>query len=318
MSAAQAQQTSTPVALKVVTQPFLSFAPFYIAQEEGFFEEQELRVEFVKMTEESAIPALLRGDIHVWGGPLHTNFLNAMNRGAKIKIVSEKGHFSSTGCVAGALIARKALVESGEMHNLFQLKGRRIDARRSSWQEYFLDKLLNEAGLTPDDVQVVDVTPPGALGAMKKGEIDLAIAAEPWITRLVKAGNGVLWLPVRRVIPELEHAFILYGANLLEQNPEVGKRFMTAYLKGVRQAGQGKTLRNLVIISKHTRLDPEFLQDVCWRKWRNDGRVDTKGLLEFQDWAIGKGLLDRKIPVKQFWDPRYTEHANKVLGAPPK
>jgi ABC-type nitrate/sulfonate/bicarbonate transport system substrate-binding protein len=236
MSAAQAQQTSTPVALKVVTQPFLTFAPFYIAQEEGFFEEQGLRVEFVKMTEEFAIPALLRGDIHVWGGPLHTNFLNAVNRGAKIKIVSEKGHFSSTGFVAGALIARKALVESGEMHSLFQLKGRRIDARRSSWQEYFLDKLLKEAGLTPNDVEVVDVTPPGALGAMKKGEIDLAIAAEPWITRLVKAGNGSLWIPVRRVIPELEHAFILYGPNLLEQNPEVGKRFMTAYLSSTHSS----------------------------------------------------------------------------------
>jgi ABC-type nitrate/sulfonate/bicarbonate transport system substrate-binding protein len=194
------------------------------AQDEGFFEEQGLRVEFMKMSEEAAIPALVRGDLDVWGGLLSANFLNAMSRGAKIKIVAEKGHFSSTGCVSGAMLARKALVESGEMHSPY----------------------------------------------------------------------------------------------LLEKNPEVGKRFMTAYPKGVRQSNQGKTPRNLEILTKNTRMDRELLQDVCWRKWRNDGRIDTKGLLEFQDWAIEKGLLDRKIPVDRFWDPRYVEHANKVIGAPPK
>jgi NitT/TauT family transport system substrate-binding protein len=314
----QSQQPSAPVTLKVVTFPFLSFAPLYIAQEEGFFEEQGLRVEFVKMSDKEAIPALVRGDIDVGAIMLSTNYFNAMNRGANIKIVAEKGHFSSSGCVSGAVIARKALFESGEMQSLIQLKGRVIDVRRSSYQDYLLDKMLNEAGLTPDDVELVDVSPPGALGALMKGEIDVTFAAEPWITRLVKAGNAAVWIPVRRIIPELEHAFILYGPNLLENNPEVGKRFMTAYLKGVRQGSQGKTPRNLEIVIKNTRMDRELLQDVCWRKWRKDGRIDTKSLLEFQDWAVKKNLLDRKAPVDRFWDPRYVEHANQVIGEPPK
>ena len=133
--AAQAQQPSTPVNLKVVTFPFLSFAPLYIAQDEGFFEEQGLKVEFVKMSEAAAIPALVRGDIQVWSGLLNTNFLNAMKRGAKIKIVSEKGYFASSGCVSGGLVARKVLIESGELQNPSQLKGRRVDIRRSSYQE---------------------------------------------------------------------------------------------------------------------------------------------------------------------------------------
>jgi NitT/TauT family transport system substrate-binding protein len=313
----QSQQTSTPVTLKVVTFPFLSFAPLYIAQEEGFFEEQGLRVEFMKMSEEAAIPALIRGDIDVGALLLSTNYFNAMNRGANIKIVAEKGHFSSTGCVSGAVIARKALFESGEMQSLIQLKGRVLDVRRSSYQDYLMDKLLNEAGLTADDVELVDVSPPGALGALRKGEIDVTLAAEPWITRLVRAGNAVVWIPYQRIIPELEHAFILYGPNLLERDPEVGKRFMTAYLKGVRQGSQGKTPRNLEIVIKNTKMDRELLQDVCWRKWRKDGRINTKGLLDFQDWAIKKGLLDRKAPVDRFWDPRYVEHANKVIGEPP-
>ena len=316
--AAEAQQTSTSVNLKVVTFPFLSFAPVYIAQEEGFFEQQGLRVEFVKMSDREAIPALIRGDIDVGAIMLSTNYFNAMSRGASIKIVAEKGHFSSLGCVSGAIIARKAVYESGEMQNPSQLKGRVLDVRRSSYQDYIMDKLFKKAGLTFDDVKLVDVSPPGALGALKKGEIDVTLAAEPWLTRLVKAGDAVVWIPYRRIIPVFEHAFILYGPNLLEKAPDVGKRFMIAYLKGVRQASQGKTPRNLEIVIKNTRIDRELLQDICWRKWRQDGRIDTKALLDFQDWAIKMDLLDRKIPVDRFWDPHFVEHANKVLGAPPK
>lgn len=318
MPAAQAQQTSKPVNLTVVTFPFLSFAPLYIAQDMGFFEEQGLKVKFVKMSEAAAIPALVRGDIDVWGGLLGTNFLNAMSRGANIKIVSEKGYFSSTGCVAAGLIARKALIESGELDNLSKIKGRRVDIRQSTWQEYFMDKLLEKAGLTSEDFEVVDVNPPGAIGALKGGQIDLAVAAEPWITRILKAGNTVLWIPMRQVLPDLEHAFIEYGPNLLEKNPEAGKRFMIAYLKAVRQANQGRTPRNLEILAHNTRIDQKLLQDICWRTWRNDGRVNTEAMLEFQDWAIKRGLLEAKVPVEQFWDPRYIEHANKVLGAPSK
>jgi NitT/TauT family transport system substrate-binding protein len=290
----------------------------YIAQEEGFFEQQGLRVEFVKMSDREAIPALIRGDIDVGAIMLSTNYFNAMSRGAGIKIVAEKGHFSSPGCVSGAIIARKAVYESGEIQNPSQLKGRVLDVRRSSYQDYIMDKLFNKAGLTFDDVKLVDVSPPGALGALRKGEIDVTLAAEPWLTRLVKAGDAVVWIPYRQIIPVFEHAFILFGPNLLEKTPDVGKRFMTAYLKGVRQASQGKTPRNLEIVIKNTRMDRELLQDICWRKWRQDGRIDTKALLDFQDWAIKMDFLDRRIPVDRFWDPHFVEHANKVLGAAPK
>jgi NitT/TauT family transport system substrate-binding protein len=179
-----------------------------------------------------------------------------------------------------------------------------------------VDTLLRKAGLTQSDVKMVNFSPPGAIGALERGDIDVTVAAEPWIARLGKAGNAVVWIPIRQVFPVLEHAFILYGPNLLEKNPEVGERFMIAYLKGVRQANQGETSRNLEIVISSTRLDRELLQEVCWRKFRQDGRVDTEALLEFQNWGIQKGLLDRKVPVDQFWEPRFIEHANKVLGQP--
>jgi ABC-type nitrate/sulfonate/bicarbonate transport system substrate-binding protein len=47
---AEKAEPPQPVELKVVILPYISFAPYFIAAEEGFFEEQGLKVEFVKST----------------------------------------------------------------------------------------------------------------------------------------------------------------------------------------------------------------------------------------------------------------------------
>ena len=84
-AAGQTQQPSTPVTLKAVTFPFLSFAPFFIAQEEGYFTEQGLQIEFIKMKEEFAFQALAKGEVDVWSGLVSIGALNAMHRGAQIR-----------------------------------------------------------------------------------------------------------------------------------------------------------------------------------------------------------------------------------------
>lgn len=88
---------------------------------------------------------------------------------------------------------------------------------------------------------------------------------------------------------------------------------MVAYLKAVRQYNQGKTERNLEILAKHTELDRELLKRACWPSMHNDGRINVRGVLDFQAWAVGKGFLDSPVKEEQFWDPRFVKYANQVL-----
>jgi NitT/TauT family transport system substrate-binding protein len=62
------QQTSKPVTLKVFLAPFLSFGPYFIAEEEDFFAEQGFQIEFVRVSEAMAVQAMARGEIDVGGG----------------------------------------------------------------------------------------------------------------------------------------------------------------------------------------------------------------------------------------------------------
>lgn len=307
------QQTSTPLTLKVYLAPFLSFGPYFMALEEGFFAEQGFQIEFVKVSEAMALQAMARGEIDVWAGIYTAGYLNAISRGAHIRVVAEKGHFAPDGCPSFGLIARKDIAESAKLPDRQLMKGRRFDVKIRSFEEYFLDKLLGQIGLNPNEIEKNNVPPPAQMGALAKRRVDFMVTTEPWLTRIIRAGHGVLWRPVQDVIPDFDYSFVRYGPSILDKNPEAGRRFMVAYLKGVHQYNQGKTARNLEIMAKHTRLDKDLLGAACWPQIRNNGQINPQSKLDFQDWALATGLLDNKMPLEKMWDPSFVEYADKVL-----
>jgi NitT/TauT family transport system substrate-binding protein len=305
-----------PIKVKVVSSPYLSYAPFFIAQEERFFAEQGLQIEFIEMSDASvAIPSLIKGDLDVMADGIWPSQLNAIARGAGIKIVADKGYFLSGGCASTALMVRRTLVEERKIERLSQIKGRRLAMNQaSSPMGYFMEKILGQAGLTLDDVEKFFIPHPAREEAFRKGIIDLTIVSEPWVTRMSQAGHAVVWIPLYQVVPDFQYALLMYGPTFLERNIDTGKRFMVAYLKAVRQYNLGKTERNLKLVSKYTGLDQELLKKACWQYLRSDGRINIESVLDFQSWAVKRGFLDREVPPNQFWDSRYIEYANKVLA----
>jgi NitT/TauT family transport system substrate-binding protein len=308
--------TMKTVGLKVVVLPFLNYAPFYIALEEGYFQEQALEVEFVRLPRNAdATSALVQGELDVLGGTVNVGLLNALARGADIKIVADRGYLAPSGCANSGFVARRVLVEAGELDSPASLKGKQIAFDPVSFSGYLLDKLLDGAGLGLDDVVSVDVPNAAIPEALENGTIDLASVIEPSLTRTLQTEHVVLWMATRDIVPGYHNSFVIFGPNLLSESPDVGRRFMVAYRKAVQQYNQGKTERNVQIVAQHTELEPEFLMEVCWPHLSKDGRIDTQGLLDFQAWAVEKGYLDNPITEEQFWDASFVEYANEVLGA---
>lgn len=304
-----------PVHLKVTSQPYISFAPYYIAQAEGYFVEEGLQVEFVDLTGEEATPLLIQGDLDVIVG-FGVYYLNAMARGADIKVVADKGHIGATGCSSGALVVRRELLETGELDSVAELDGRTVPLRSASMEEYYLDRLLDTAGLTLDDLELTFMPQPAELEAMAQGTIDLSMSSEPWATRHVQTGNAVAWMPYNDFVPGEQHATVVFGPSLLQTNPDAGRRFMVAYLKGVRRYNEGKTERNLEIMAEFSGLDQDLLRAACWFDFYDDGHVNVQSIIDFQEWAVEKGHLDTVVPEEQFYDPSFIQYASQALGAP--
>ena len=305
------------IKLRVNMLPYMSFVPLEIAEKEGYFAEQGIEVEFFRLENDAEIVvALNRGELDVSAGFITVGTLNAISQGKHIKFVADKGFVDPTGCTVNALLARRDLVEAGELQGAAQLEGRVIAMKPPTLEGYVVEKLLSEAGLSLADVTAVDMPPPAELDAFENGAIDLTSTSEPWVTRLVQAGDAVVWMPFEDLVPDFQFAALVYGDSLLSENPEVGQRFMVAYLKAVRQYNLGKDDRNMELLAEFTGQDRDFLEAVCWPTFRSDGRINTQSILDFQEWAGEKGFLDDKVTVEQFWDSSFVEYANEILDTP--
>ncbi len=325
MSVALTQACTTPaleqrqprdlVRLKVNAGPFMSNSALFIAQEEGYFAEQGLEVELSRLSTREVIAAVGQGDIDVAAGAITISALNSMVKGTHMAIVAEKGYYDPATCGSESLVARSNLVANGELDHHAQIEGMRIAYRQVTVEGYVLDQFLSPVGLTFDDIEQVDIPTVAELEALQKGSLDIVATTEPWVTRMVASGAGVVYVSFQDVVPNFQNAVVYFGPTLIEGHPNAGRRFMIAYLKAVRQYNQGKTERNLEIIAEYTGLERELLEDVCLPTLRDDGQINIQSVLDFQVWAVEKGYLDSTVAEDQFWDPSFVEYANEVLEA---
>ncbi len=302
------------VKLKVVYFPYMSFAPLLIAQEEGYFAEQNIEIEFISLTKSAhGLPSLVQGKLDVLAGTLTAGLLNSIAQGAYVRIVAGKGHVTRGPRPYTAMLVGKQLAEQGALSEPARLRGKRLLGSQDNTAGYFADLALRKLRLGPEDVELSYAPAAARFGAAEQGVMDLAVMAEPWVTRTVEGGYGTTLVSDFEVMPDGQIACVLFGPSLLVENPEAGRRFMVAYLKGVRQYSLGKTERNLALLAKCTRLDPELLSKAHWVPCHEDGSINVQSVVDFQGWAAEKGLVDRIITPQEFWDPSFAEYACEVL-----
>jgi NitT/TauT family transport system substrate-binding protein len=122
-----------------------------------------------------------------------------------------------------------------------------------------------------------------------------------------------LLMPAEPFAQDLTSSMLVFGAKLLD-NPSVGERFATAYLKAVRQYTEGKTPRNVELVATYTKLEPTLVEKMCWPTTASDGAVNVESIMAYQAWLQTQNALDRLVTPDEFLDTHYAEAANKLLG----
>jgi NitT/TauT family transport system substrate-binding protein len=247
--AGQATEAATevePIPLRMVLLPFLSGGAFFIAEEEGYFVEQGLEMEYVQLESGSqAIPALLQGEIDVIWSVVNPGILNAIERGGKGRIVASITYWREDGCAYSGVLARPGAFTREQLADLSHFEGLRMAANVIDMSGYYVDKWLTTGGSSIDELQVEDLPAPNLGEALASGNVALVQTSEPWITRLTRNQQGELLVDASEVMPNAQFTVLTFGPGILQSNPEAGQRFMLAYLKAVRQLNEGKTPRNI-------------------------------------------------------------------------
>ena len=312
------REEAKSVHLKVVTLPYLPYLTFYIAQEEGYFAEQGLDIEFVNFSSVTqALPLLVTGDLDVAAGSISAGTFNAIAQNMNIKIVAGSQYVDP---VEGnvALMVRKDVYDSGELDTVPEIKGRQVAMSCTACiYDFALAKILENAGLTLSDIETARMSPQDIVAAFANKKIEAAAVGSLQQGQLITEGYGVNLETFSELLPGFQYGFVMFGPSLLKNNPEAGKKFMVAYLKAARQYMQGKTERNLEIAQKYFEMDRETLIQSSWSPVSTDGRVHTQDVLDFQDWAYENGLVDKEVAAEQLLDTSFVDYANNVIGPAP-
>lgn len=298
--------------LRVSAEPYLTFAPLYIADAEGFFGQEELDVEFVRLTRHTDyLPTLLRGDLDV-DAIITAGVMNAMARGENIRVVASRGVVSAKECVTNGFLARPGLAEKLDTMSAEELKRLTFGVNPTWLDGYFLHLWLSERGLSLRDVRTEYLAaPPSRIEAMRQGALDVVFMGEPWITRALDGKVGTVWKPASELTPGFPLSIVTFGPTMFERKDDAGVRFMRAYLRAVRQYAEGKTDRNIEILSKATEMEPELLKRICWTGIPLDGKLDPVKLADYTAWAAGQGYADRPLAPEEIWEPKYVEEAGR-------
>lgn len=300
--------------VRITARRHLSGAPVYIADEEGYFAEEGIRLEWVDAPTRSmqAIPLLEQGRIDVLGAAPSVGIFSAVRSGARLRIVADRGHIGGQCDFNGVIGAGSTF--PADSPTTAQLRGRTFSINATTTPEFITDRFLASRGLKTNDVKVVSLSETVEPQALKSGALHATHVTEPYIASLRKEGHRLLG-SAREYAPGAHFGIIIFGPGLTVHNRALGQRFMSAYIRGVRKHAEGPTPRNVEIIAKRLGFDPDFLRTACFATVYPDGHVDAAWMEEFQRWAVEKGYAPSVLPAADAIDASFARAAASRLDA---
>ena len=277
---------------------FGGVVPLYMGDDVGVFKKQGLNLELVFIPGGSVSLQALIGkslDLLLTGGP---PVVNAHLQGAKIKII---------GGVVNLLPYMFVVttgIRSGE-----QVKGKKIGISRfGSNTDYVVRLALNQFGVTPNDVQIIQVGGSQArLVALKAGAIQATVLSPEEALVAQKMGFNVLFDFIEKGI-EFPHVNFVARDDYLETQPQTVRSFMRAYLDAVRyyKTHRAEAVKKIMSLSKlPERQMAEVVYDGSLRATPDDGKPTVKGMEVVLE-AAGKEHPKAKfLTVQQLLDLRF-------------
>jgi NitT/TauT family transport system substrate-binding protein len=204
-----------------------------IAQQRGYFEAEGLKVETVPFGLTSqALSSLGTNQIDVVIGGVNAALYNQIARGVDVRIVADGGG-TAPGYDWQGIAVRQDLLDSGRYKAPADFRGLKVnEASAAGVSHYYVDLLLQENGLAPTDVDLMQIPNPDALAAFTTKGIDASALIEPFLSRAETVGARVVLrtLDISRDVPG---AAVLMSPGFIA-NRQASVRFLIGWLRGAR------------------------------------------------------------------------------------
>jgi ABC-type nitrate/sulfonate/bicarbonate transport system substrate-binding protein len=279
------------------------FVPLPLAQKKGFFEEEGLQAEFIRMVPTVGAAALSSGDIDYY---LSNGVgVTAAIRGAPVRVVA--GYVTSS---AVALIARP------EFKSVQELSGKPIATSSFGGPLDVIARLIfRHFGLDSDNIKFLALGPADArLAGMKQGIVAATLGSPP--TEFLGTKMGFVILAKAHELFSYPLSGLVTSVRKIKERPDQIKHVIKAGIKGNRYIRQNRdgTVQTMTDWLKINKELAGAAHDAVVKAFSVDGSVPEEGLRLLIEEAKKTLKVTRDVSIQEVADFSALRDAQKDLG----
>ena len=275
-----------------------------VAFKRGFFKEERLDAEIIRMNANVSITALVNGDIDytlIFG-----SVVRATVRGFPLRVVA--GFLDSS---THTLIARP------EFKSVKDLKGRTLGISSfGATADVAARMMIKHFGIDPEkEMKIIALGPDRArFAALQEKVVDVAVISPPADSEGKKLGFNVL----ARAYELFSLPFIGLGANVkkIKERPDEVKRAIKALIKANRYIRQNRdgTVQVMMEWGRTDRENAAATYESTWKVFNLDGNIPEDGLRLVIEQAKEALKITREVSPNEIADLTLLREAQRELG----
>jgi NitT/TauT family transport system substrate-binding protein len=275
--------------LRVGVIPIADVAPLYLGMKQGFFEEQNLKIEPQLAEGGAAItPAVLSGDFQI-GFSNTVSLLIAASKDLPVTIISQGVLGGKTEEEAWADLL---VLKDGPIKEPKDLEGKTIAVNTlKNVCEVTIRASLADMGVDDSTLKFTEVPFPDMNAALEAKRVDGACVVEPFVTQgTAGKARGIDPFYVNTA-PDLTVATYFTSKQYAEENADVVDRFVTAMEKSLDYA-QNNPDAVREVLGEYTQIPPEVAEQIKLPQWRADLTIPT--IERLSQLSLQYGLIEEE------------------------
>ena len=285
--------------LKVGYIPIVSCLPLYAAVENGYFEQEGLKVEMSPMAGgQVIIPAMVGGSLDI-GFSAYFAAFSARDAGMDITIIAAIVREVGAGQPYVGVLVR----EDSGINKAKDLEGKTFATGTIKSVDWLTTaEWMSLNGADHKKVGWVEIPFPAMGGALRTKRVDAITGVDPFLTAELEAGGvKVIGHPFFEVAPNLPIAGFVTTDTWLKKNRSLAERFLRGINKGTDYVNARPEKRGEILV-KYTRMKPELAAKLKFYPGF-DRFIDASALQKTVDLAVKFGLASKRLDVKDMVAP---------------
>jgi NitT/TauT family transport system substrate-binding protein len=284
--------------LKLALIPVLDIIPIFVAQQNGYFDEQGIKVETVPVKSPQERDVLIQTG-QVDGVLTDLQSVGLLNKdAAKVKAV-----YTARRPFPDAPLFRILAGPDAGISSPADLKGVEIGISNNTIIEYLTDRILAAEGLAPEEIKKLEV---GAITVrfeqLMNGNIKAAVLPDPLAQGAIAAGAQLVADDSKH--PNLSQSVLTFTTDTLTSKPETVKKFLAAWEKAVNELNANPDKYRKLLIEQGR--VPQSIQDSYkMPPFPEKGVPSEAEVADVVKWLKDKGLVTRDLGYADLVDASF-------------